>query len=60
MALKVKIIKDKATGYLTGQLVEIPEVISEGKTMQELKANIIDALKLVLEVYFSPKYIFYR
>ncbi len=50
MPLKIKIIKDKATGYLTGQLVEIPEVISEGKTMQELKANIIDALKLVLEV----------
>jgi predicted RNase H-like HicB family nuclease len=50
MSLKVKIIKDKATGYLTGQLVEIPEVISEGKTMQELKSNIIDALKLVLEV----------
>ncbi len=50
MSLKVKIIKDKTSGYYTGQLVEIPEVISEGKTIEELKANIIDALKLVLEV----------
>ena len=50
MALKVKIIKDKITGYYTGQLVEMPEVISEGKTIEELKTNIIDALKLVLEV----------
>lgn len=50
MSLKVKIIKDKASGYYTGQLIEIPEVISEGKTIEELKANIIDALKLVLEV----------
>ena len=50
MSLNVKIIKDKATGYFTGQLVEIPEVISEGKTIEELKRNIIDALKLVLEV----------
>ena len=48
--LKVKIIKDKTTGYYTGQFIEIPKVISEGKTIQELKTNIIDALKLVLEV----------
>ena len=50
MPLKVKITKDRTTGYYTGQLVEIPEVISEGKTMQELKENIIEALKLILEV----------
>lgn len=50
MSLKVKIIKDKESGYYTGQLIAIPEVISEGKTIEELKENIIDALKLVLEV----------
>jgi predicted RNase H-like HicB family nuclease len=50
MIFKIKIIKDKATGYLTGQLVGLPEVISEGKNLEELKINIIDALRLVLEV----------
>lgn len=50
MVFKIKVIKDKATGYLTGQLVGLPEVISEGKNLDELKINIIDALKLVLEV----------
>ena len=50
MTIKVKIIKDKVTGVYTGQLVGLPEVISEGRSMGELKINIIDALRLVLEL----------
>ena len=50
MTLKVKITKDKINGTYTGQLVGLPEVISEGKTLNELRTNIIDALNLVLEV----------
>ena len=50
MVFKVKIIKDKASGSLTGQLVEFPEVISEGTSIAELKSNLIDALRLVLDV----------
>ena len=50
MTLKVKITRDKANGVYTGQLVSLPEVISEGRTLNELRTNIIDALNLVLEV----------
>jgi len=50
MLLKIKITKDRKTGYYTGQLIKIPEVISEGKTLAELKTNLIDAFKLILEV----------
>jgi predicted RNase H-like HicB family nuclease len=50
MNLKVKITKDKKTGTYTGQLISLPEVISEGNTIEELKANIIDAFKLVLKI----------
>jgi predicted RNase H-like HicB family nuclease len=50
MNLKVKITKDRTTGTYTGQLISLPEVISEGSTIEELKTNIIDALKLILEV----------
>jgi predicted RNase H-like HicB family nuclease len=38
------------TGTYTRQIISLPEVISEGKTIEDLKANIIDALMLVLEV----------
>lgn len=36
-------------GYLVGQIEEYPAVASQGKTMNELKANLKDALKLYLE-----------
>jgi predicted RNase H-like HicB family nuclease len=50
MSLKVKITKDRMTGTYTRQIISLPEVISEGKTIEDLKANIIDVLMLVLEV----------
>jgi predicted RNase H-like HicB family nuclease len=36
-------------GWLCGQIKEYPPVISQGKTMSELKENLKDALKLFLE-----------
>lgn len=33
----------------TGQCLEIPGAISEGKTIEELKANMKEAIELVLE-----------
>lgn len=50
MNLKVIITKDRKTGTYTGQLINLPEVISEGSPIEELKANIIDAFKLILEI----------
>jgi len=32
-----------------GQIEEIPSAISQGKTIEELKVNFIDALELILE-----------
>jgi predicted RNase H-like HicB family nuclease len=36
-------------GYI-GWIEEIPEAMSQGETLDEVKANLLDALKLVLEV----------
>ena len=37
-------------GYTCG-FEELPEVFSEGETLVEAKANLLDALKLVLEYH---------
>lgn len=48
--MKLNIIIEKGeNGWLVGQLEEIPSVMSQGKTMPELKKNILDALNLYLE-----------
>ena len=36
-------------GWLVGRLVEVPGVFSQGETIEELKSNIQDAYKLMLE-----------
>lgn len=36
-------------GWLVGHLVEIPGVFSQGETLEELKENIEDAYKLMVE-----------
>lgn len=43
------------SGYLVGQLKEIPEVVSQGTDKANLKANIKDALSLYLEDVRSEK-----
>jgi predicted RNase H-like HicB family nuclease len=43
------IIEEGENGWLVGQLEEIPAVISQGKTLEELKLNLSDALQLFLE-----------
>ena len=47
--LTIIVQKDKESGWLVGQLEEFPSVISQGKNIDELKENLKDALKLVLE-----------
>ena len=44
------IIEKGESGWFVGQIEEIPAVISQGKTIEELKANLLDALYLYLDV----------
>ena len=34
-------------GWLVGKLKEIPGVFSQGKTLEELKENVIDAYRMI-------------
>jgi predicted RNase H-like HicB family nuclease len=43
------IIEESEDGWFVGQLQEMPEVISQGKTLEELYRNLLDALNLVIE-----------
>ena len=43
------IVKKGKNGFLIGQLKEIPGVLTQGKTVDEVKDNIKDALELYLE-----------
>jgi predicted RNase H-like HicB family nuclease len=38
-------------GWFVGKLKEIPGVFSQGKTLDELKENIIDAYRMMLDEY---------
>jgi predicted RNase H-like HicB family nuclease len=44
------IIEKSEDGWFVGQVEEMPAAISQGRTVEELKENLIDALKLLLEV----------
>jgi len=43
------IIEKSDDGWYVGQIEEMPEVLSQGKTVKELIANLKDALNLILE-----------
>jgi len=38
-------------GWYFGKCVQIPEAFSQGKTISELKANVLDAINLILAEY---------
>ena len=42
------IIEKSDDGYYVGQVQEIPEAIAQGKTIDELNQNLLDALQLVI------------
>ena len=44
------LIKETADGWFYGQIEEVPEAMSQGKTMDELMENLSDALSLVLQL----------
>lgn len=39
---------DAGEGWVTAQIAEIPGAISEGKTREEARSNVIDALDVLL------------
>lgn len=39
---------DAGDGWVTAQIAEIPGAISEGATREEARANVLDALELLL------------
>jgi predicted RNase H-like HicB family nuclease len=43
------VIKKGKSGYLIGQLKELPSVFTQGISIEEVKENILDALELYLE-----------
>jgi len=43
------IIEKGENGWFVGQIEEIPAAMSQGETMDELRVNLLDALKLVLD-----------
>ena len=44
------IIKETKDGWFIGQIEEIPEAMSQGKSLEELMENLSDALNMVLEM----------
>jgi predicted RNase H-like HicB family nuclease len=43
------VIKNGKNGYLIGQLKELPEVFTQGSSIDEVKENIKDALDMYLD-----------
>ena len=43
------IIQKNKNGWYTGQCEQIPEAISQGETLEELKANMADAIKMIID-----------
>lgn len=43
------VIEKSDDGWYVGQIEEFPSAISQGKTIPELKANLLDALHLLME-----------
>jgi len=43
------LIEKTDDGWFVGQLEEFPEILSQGKTIEELKFNLKDALNLLLD-----------
>ena len=47
--MKLTMVISKGEEYFIGTIKEIPEVLTQGKTMEEAKQNVLDALETYLE-----------
>jgi predicted RNase H-like HicB family nuclease len=48
MNTKIKIVYWKGEKFWLGKILEHPEIMSQGKTIEELEENLKDAYKLML------------
>ena len=51
--MKLTMVISKGEKYFIGTIREIPGVITQGKTIEETKENVIDSLQLYLEAMES-------
>lgn len=49
MEYSIIIEKDPKSGWYIGQCAQLPEALSQGKTLEELMANMKEAIELVVE-----------
>jgi predicted RNase H-like HicB family nuclease len=55
--MKLTIIVTKGEEFYVASIKEIPSVLTQGVTVEEAKANVLDALKLYLEdMQLEPGY----
>jgi predicted RNase H-like HicB family nuclease len=47
-------IEQGDSGWFVGQIVEVPAAMSQGKTIKDLKENLLDALNLILDTWQTP------
>jgi len=47
--MKLTIVITRGEDFFVGTIKEIPAVVSQGNSIEDAKANVIDALKLYLE-----------
>jgi predicted RNase H-like HicB family nuclease len=45
------IIEKSEDGWYVGQVQEVPEAIAQGRTIEELKQNLLQALELVIDFH---------
>ena len=48
MHTKIKMVYWKGEKFLLGKILEHPEIMSQGETLEELEENLKDAYKLML------------
>jgi len=56
MKTKLKIVYWKGEKFWLGKILEHPEIMSQGETIEELEENLLDAYKLMLMDDVPPNY----
>ena len=56
MTNKFHIIYWKSDKFWLGKLMEYPEIMTQGETLEELEANVIDAYQMMILDDLPPQY----
>jgi predicted RNase H-like HicB family nuclease len=43
------VIEKGESGWFVGQIEEVPAAISQGETIEDVKTNLLDALRLIMD-----------